>query len=78
MTDFIASGTKRQVKSTALFMIKAFRLAILGRQSGKSEEGSRYAKLERDVARALCAPAHGEEAGCEYVSQPGDQLQQTG
>ena len=49
-------------------MVKAFRLGTLTGQSGKSEEDSRHAKLERDVARALCAPAYGEEAGCEYVS----------
>jgi len=59
-------------------MIKAFRLAILGRQSGKSEEGSRDAKLEGDVAGAIYTPAHGEETGCEYVSKPSYQLQQTG
>lgn len=59
-------------------MVKAFRLGTLTGQRGKSEESGRHAKFERDVTRALCAPAYGEEARCEYVSQPSNQLQQTG
>jgi hypothetical protein len=48
------------------------------KRKAKDEEHSRQGKLKCDVAAAHSPPAHLEEAGCEYISQPGQGLQQSG